>query len=65
MPGKIFKVLSEIDKPVKAGETILILEAMKMEHAIKSPIDGIIKAIHFNEGDIVDGSVELAEVTDQ
>lgn len=60
MPGKIFKVLVGVGDEVKQGEPLLILEAMKMEHAIKAPHDGVVKSIHFKEGEQVDGGVELA-----
>jgi 3-methylcrotonyl-CoA carboxylase alpha subunit len=62
MPGKIFKILKSQDEDVKKGETILILEAMKMEHAIRSDKDGKVKKIFFNVGELVQGGVILAEV---
>ena len=62
MPGKVFKVVKEKGSTVKIGETIMILEAMKMEHAIKSNKDGILKDIFFNEGDQVTGGAELCEI---
>ena len=62
MPGKIFKVLKPQDSEVKKGETILILEAMKMEHAIRADKDGKVKKIFFNVGELVQGGVVLAEV---
>lgn len=65
MPGKVFKVIKNEGEPVKAGETILILEAMKMEHSIKSPIDGVVSAIKFQENDVVGGGVDLAEVASE
>jgi len=61
MPGKIFKILKS-QGDVKTGETILILEAMKMEHSIKAPKDGRIKKILFKEGDLVQGGVDLVEM---
>lgn len=60
MPGKIFKVLVSVGDEVKKGEPLLILEAMKMEHSIKAPHDGVVKSIDYKEGDQVDGGVELA-----
>jgi biotin carboxyl carrier protein len=63
MPGKIFKLLKKEGEQVKMGETILILEAMKMEHPVKAMGDGPIKKIHFKEGEQVqfdDLLVELA-----
>lgn len=62
MPGKIFKVIKEVGSEVKKGETILILEAMKMEHSIRSDKDGKVKAIPFKTGELVQGGVVLAEV---
>lgn len=62
MPGKIFKVLKEEGSEVKKGETILILEAMKMEHSIRADKDGKVKKIKFKVGELVQGGVTLAEV---
>jgi biotin carboxyl carrier protein len=62
MPGKIFKVLKAAGDAVKKGETILILEAMKMEHSIKADKDGKVKKIHFKVGDQVQGQAVLAEI---
>jgi biotin carboxyl carrier protein len=62
MPGKIFKVLKEAGSEVKKGEAILILEAMKMEHSIRSDKDGKVKKINYKVGELVQGGVTLAEV---
>lgn len=62
MPGKIFKLVKEVGSEVKAGETILILEAMKMEHSIRADKDGKVKKIFFKPGELVQGGVTLAEV---
>ena len=62
MPGKIFKVLKEAGSAVKKGEVILILEAMKMEHSIRSDKDGKVKKVFFQVGELVQGGVVLAEV---
>jgi biotin carboxyl carrier protein len=62
MPGKIFKVLKDVGSDVKKGESILILEAMKMEHAIRADKDGKVKKISFKVGELVQGGVTLAEV---
>lgn len=63
MPGKIFKILKEEGSSVKKGEAILILEAMKMEHSIRSDKDGTVKKIFYKVGELVQGGVTLAEVT--
>jgi len=62
MPGKIFKIVKEVGSAVNKGETILILEAMKMEHSIRADKDGKVKKIMFKTGDLVQGGVTLAEV---
>lgn len=62
MPGKIFKIVKEVGSIVSKGETILILEAMKMEHSIRADKDGKVKKIMFRTGDLVQGGVTLAEV---
>jgi 3-methylcrotonyl-CoA carboxylase alpha subunit len=64
MPGKIFKVLKEAGQSVDSGEAIMILEAMKMEHTIRSPQKGVIKNIFFNVGEQVSGGVDLCEIGD-
>ncbi len=53
MPGKIVRVLLEKGAEVKIGEGVIVVEAMKMQNEMKSPKDGIIKEINFNEGDTV------------
>lgn len=62
MPGKIFKIIKEVGSEVKKGEPILILEAMKMEHSIRSDKDGIVRKINYQVGELVQGGVTLAEV---
>lgn len=62
MPGKIFKILKKVGDQVIAGENILIVEAMKMEHAIKATKDGEVKEFFFQEGDQVQGGVLLCEI---
>ena len=62
MPGKIFKVLKKEGEKVNAGDVILIVEAMKMEHAIKANIDGVITKLYFAEGAQVKGKAVLVEL---
>jgi 3-methylcrotonyl-CoA carboxylase alpha subunit len=62
MPGKILKIFVAVGDAVIAGTPILVMEAMKMEHTIKSNKTGIIEAIHFKEGDQVAGGVELVKL---
>jgi len=62
MPGMIIRYLVSVDDKVKAGDTLLILEAMKMQNTISSPVDGVIKAINFGVGDSVNKGDILAVI---
>ena len=59
MPGRIVQVMSRPGEPVKKGQPLLILEAMKMEHTITAPADGVVKEIHFAAGEQVLEGAEL------
>ena len=60
MPGLVLKILVEKGQEVSTGDTLLILEAMKMENVIKSPGTGTISAISIEEGQAVEkGQVML------
>ena len=48
--------------PVTEGDTVIVLEAMKMELPIKSPRSGIVKAVHCAKGDLVQPGVSLLEI---
>jgi biotin carboxyl carrier protein len=62
MPGKIVEVLVEEGSDVKAGEPILILEAMKMQNEISSHVDGVIKKIAIRQNDSVMKDDLLVEI---
>ena len=62
MPGLVLKVMVEEGQKVNAGDSILILEAMKMENVIKSPGSGIIKAIKVHAKDAVEKNQVLIEL---
>ena len=62
MPGTILKVLKATGDAVKAGEVVLILEAMKMENEITAPADGTIGSLNLTEGSTVAGGDLLFEV---
>ncbi len=53
MPGKIIKLLAETGASVKAGEGLLVVEAMKMQNEVKSPKDGTVGKIYVLEGGTV------------
>jgi biotin carboxyl carrier protein len=62
MPGIILSVNVKENQEVKEGETLLILEAMKMENAISAPKDGTIKSIIAKSGETVDKGELLIEM---
>jgi biotin carboxyl carrier protein len=62
MPGKVVKINSNVGDKVVKGQTLLILEAMKMENEIKSGIDGVVKAVHVKAGDALENGVLMMEV---
>ncbi len=62
MPGKIVKILVKEGDEVYKGQTLVILEAMKMENEIKCGVDGVVKSIHVKEGDALDSGILMLEV---
>lgn len=60
MPGKILSVKKNVGDSVNKGDTILVLEAMKMENDIVAPEDGTIASIDVNEGASVEAGAVLA-----
>ena len=54
MPGLVLEISVVVGQEVVKGDTLLILEAMKMENVIKSPTDGVIKSIAVSMGDTVE-----------
>lgn len=59
MPGLVLKVLVQPESAVTKGQQLVILEAMKMEHAIVAPRDGVIAAVNCREGEMVQPGVDL------
>lgn len=62
MPGKIVKVMTLEGAMVHAGDTLIILEAMKMENEIKAGIDGIVKSVHVEEGQVLESGHLMIEI---
>ena len=58
--GKVFKIEANVGASVKRGDTILILEAMKMENPIVAPEDGTVASIDVAVGDAVESGAVLA-----
>ncbi|HJS21048.1 MAG TPA: acetyl/propionyl/methylcrotonyl-CoA carboxylase subunit alpha [Steroidobacteraceae bacterium] len=62
MPGHVLQVLVRPDERVQRGQPLMIIEAMKMEHTITAPADGVVRAVHFASGDRVEEGAELLEL---
>jgi len=64
MNGVIVDVPVAVDDTVKAGDLLLVMEAMKMEYSVRAPADGCVEAIHFQPGDLVNEGDLLIAVTE-
>lgn len=63
MPGKVVKISAPVGTAVQEGQGVVILEAMKMENEIKSPVDGVVSEIGVTEGQTVESGALLFVVT--
>lgn len=63
MPGKVVSVAVASGDTVEAGQVLVVLEAMKMETAVKSSAAGTVTAVHVAPGDTVDGGAVLVEIS--
>ena len=63
MPGRVVSVLVVPDQEVKVGQSIAIVEAMKMENELHAEVDGTVSQIHVKAGDLVDGQAKLVTLT--
>ena len=59
MPGKVVKVNVAAGDSVSEGQGVVVVEAMKMENEIPSPIDGVVKELAVAEGDTVEAGALL------
>ena len=62
MPGKIAAIHVEEGQPVARGEALLVLEAMKMEHTVVAPQDGVVTSLRVQVGEQVDADAVLAVI---
>jgi 3-methylcrotonyl-CoA carboxylase alpha subunit len=64
MPATVVKVHVAPGDAVRAGEVVILLEAMKMELPVRSPADGRVVAVNCREGELVQPGVSLVEMAD-
>ena len=65
MPGKIIKIGAKAGQKVQRGAVLVILEAMKMEHSITAPADGLVEAVHYRVGDLVKEGAALLSFAEE
>lgn len=62
IPGQIVKVYVHKNMKVKAGDKLLVLEAMKMKNDVISPVDGAVKELHVKENSVVSKGQILLQI---
>jgi pyruvate carboxylase subunit B len=63
MPGTIVDVLVKVGDKLKAGDAVLVIEAMKMENEVPAPVAGTVKAVNVAKGDNVNPDEALVEIS--
>ena len=64
MPGLILEVLAEEGAHIDQGQTVVILESMKMENELRAARDGVVTRVHVGKGDSVEKNQELITIGD-
>lgn len=64
MPGKVISVEVKADDTVEEGQTLMVVEAMKMEHAIVAPANGTVEEVCYAVGDTVDERATLVRLSE-
>jgi 3-methylcrotonyl-CoA carboxylase alpha subunit len=62
MPATVVSVMVEVGAHVSRGDTLVMLEAMKMELAIRAPRNGVVKAIHCQPGELVQPGTNVLDL---
>lgn len=62
MPGKILDILVDEGDEVSDGTSLLVLEAMKMENELKSPVKGVVKSLNVKKNESVEKNQKLLEI---
>jgi biotin carboxyl carrier protein len=62
MPATVRKINVQAGAVVKKGDTLLVLEAMKMELPVRAPSDGTVKSVACSEGELVQAGIVLVEL---
>jgi pyruvate carboxylase subunit B len=62
MPGRVVELMVKVGDKLKAGDPVLVIEAMKMENEVPAPVAGTVKAVHVAKGDSVNPDEALVEI---
>lgn len=62
MPATVVTIHTAPGQAVREGDTVMVLEAMKMEMPIRAPRSGVVTAVHCRAGDLVQPGVNLIEI---
>ncbi|MFN7147737.1 MAG: biotin/lipoyl-containing protein, partial [Myxococcota bacterium] len=62
MPGRVVRLLVKPGDVVRKGQPVIVVEAMKMENEMKSPIDGTVAEVLISEGQAVEAGTKLVRV---
>jgi 3-methylcrotonyl-CoA carboxylase alpha subunit len=59
MPGRVTQLMVQPGTSIRRGQPLIVIEAMKMEHTVNAPADGVVEAVRFAPGDLVEEGAEL------
>ena len=62
MPGKVVRVLAGVGTQVESGQSVIVIEAMKMQNELKAPRDGSVTSIEVKEHDSVTAGAKLLTI---
>lgn len=62
VPGNVYKISVKVGDEVSENDTLLVLEAMKMETPVASPVSGVVSSIEVNPGDVVEAGQLLLTI---
>jgi biotin carboxyl carrier protein len=63
VPGLVVRLPVKNGEAVKKGQSLVVIEAMKMENDIRSPMDGVVSAVHIDERNAVEKNTPLVTLT--
>jgi len=62
MPGTVIKINCAVGDAVCENDTLVVVEAMKMENMLRAPVSGTVSKINYGEGDLVDAGAPIVEI---